>query len=413
MSVEHMDFDHRHAPHLSCSHTNHQSKNLFRLFFNLISWGIVLYVEFLYYFVKIVTFPFAYICSMFFGLFGGYLKLPQPSKEALDRAENELLSEAAKTTKIDHFTTEVLQRRSFLHSIRCDGNKSKTYSEEKIPLVLLHELGGGVGCWARNLGELANDRPTYALDLLGFGKSGRFDTSPCATLTELDYVTSIEEWRREMGIEKMILVGHSFGGFIAASYSLEHPSKVRHLILVEPWGFEEEPHVYENLIQVPIWMKGVAFLLSMFLPLFFVRIVGPLAPKVFRMFSTNLMRNFAPWRPAAFSHYFYQCNAQDPSGERSFRTISHFCWPKRPMIQRFVNVSSKLPVTFILGSRSNYNREVVKEIQEKRPESYTYVQEIWCGSRPHCERPEEFNNDVLCVAQVVDRGTDVLQPENF
>ena len=61
--------------------------------------------------------------------------------------------------------------------------------------------------------------------LTGFGRSSRptFDTD--AINAERQFITGIEEWRKEVGLGKFIIVGHSFGGFLAASYAIKYPER--------------------------------------------------------------------------------------------------------------------------------------------------------------------------------------------
>uniref|UniRef100_A0A8D0BCM2 Abhydrolase domain containing 4, N-acyl phospholipase B n=1 Tax=Salvator merianae TaxID=96440 RepID=A0A8D0BCM2_SALMN len=102
----------------------------------------------------------------------------------------------------------------------------------RTPLVMVHGFGGGIGLWILNLDALSHRRPLYAFDLLGFGRSSRPSFPPDAQGAEEEFVSSIEAWRREMGIPNMILLGHSLGGFLAASYSLQYPDRVTPTYLV-------------------------------------------------------------------------------------------------------------------------------------------------------------------------------------
>lgn len=111
-----------------------------------------------------------------------------------------------------------------------NGNKIWTLKfshnfANKTPLVLLHGFGGGLGLWALNFGDLCTNRPVYAFDLLGFGRSSRPRFDSDAEEVENQFVESIEEWRYALGLDKMILLGHNLGGFLAAAYSLKYPSR--------------------------------------------------------------------------------------------------------------------------------------------------------------------------------------------
>lgn len=85
-------------------------------------------------------------------------------------------------------------------------------------------------------------------------------------------VRCIEEWRKEMKLNKFILLGHSMGGFLAASYSMMFPERVKHLILADPWGFTERPEDFKDL---PFLIRTISYVMKPFNPLTGIRVAGP------------------------------------------------------------------------------------------------------------------------------------------
>lgn len=59
-------------------------------------------------------------------------------------------------------------------------------------------------------------------------------------------IADIERIRRILGEEKLLLIGHSFGGFVAALYAAEFPDSVEKLILVAPAGMLTPPQKGNN-----------------------------------------------------------------------------------------------------------------------------------------------------------------------
>ncbi|KAF8405333.1 hypothetical protein HHK36_010237 [Tetracentron sinense] len=108
-------------------------------------------------------------------------------------------------------------------------------------LVMVHGYGASQGFFFRNFDILANRFRVIAIDQLGWGGSSRPDfTCKSTEETEAWFIDSFEEWRKAKNLSNFILLGHSFGGYVAAKYALKHPEHIQHLILVGPAGFSSE-----------------------------------------------------------------------------------------------------------------------------------------------------------------------------
>ncbi|XP_074644135.1 1-acylglycerol-3-phosphate O-acyltransferase ABHD5-like [Tubulanus polymorphus] len=279
---------------------------------------------------------------------------------------------------------------------------------EKLPIVLIHGMGGGVGLWSLNIDSLVEKRPVYAFDLLGFGQSSRCSFSKDAMEAETTFVESIEEWRKTMGLEQFILLGHSLGGFLASSYTISYPQHVKHLILADPWGFPERPQIHEREYPIPIWARMIGALLSPFNPLSVLRAAGPWGAGLVQRFRPDLNRIFSSILPEnVIFQYIYHCNAQNPSGETAFKHMSiPFGWAKNPMVHRITNIPARIPITMIYGSRSWLDTGIAYHVKYLRHESYVDVQVIrGAGHHVYADRSDMFNLLVKKICDTADHVT--------
>lgn len=185
----------------------------------------------------------------------------------------------------------------------------------KVPLVMLHGFGAAVGLWVLNLDAFAQQRPVYAMDILGFGRSSRPKFKNDAKAAEDQLVQSIEEWRREMHISEMILLGHSMGGFLATSYAISHPDRVKHLILADPWGFPEKPKDVNKTYNVSPMVRALVYVLQPLNPLWLLRASGPFGQWIVGKVRPDIVRKFTEVvkDDQLIPEYIHQCNARTPS----------------------------------------------------------------------------------------------------
>jgi pimeloyl-ACP methyl ester carboxylesterase len=120
------------------------------------------------------------------------------------------------------------------------------------PIVFLHGAGGNRLHWPPALRRMADAR-TLALDLPGHGQSP--DTT---AVTVDDFVARVEAWRRAVGLERMVVVGHSLGSAIALTYALELPEVAAALVLVGAGArLWVNPALLEGLADPDRWQATV------------------------------------------------------------------------------------------------------------------------------------------------------------
>lgn len=97
------------------------------------------------------------------------------------------------------------------------------------PLLVLHGGPGAGHDYLETLEALGGERPVIFCDQLGCGKS---DQSDDRSLWRLDRsVAEVDLVRRALGLERIHLLGQSWGGWLAIEYMLGKPAGIESLVL--------------------------------------------------------------------------------------------------------------------------------------------------------------------------------------
>ncbi len=124
------------------------------------------------------------------------------------------------------------------------------------PFLLIHGFGAALDQWRDNFPALANDVPSYGIDLLGFGGSAK----PAIAYTIDLWVTQIYDfWRTYIGVP-IVLVGNSIGALVAVIAAARYPVMAQGAVAISlPDIAAIEAMIPPPLRPVQRWTKAVLY----------------------------------------------------------------------------------------------------------------------------------------------------------
>ena len=103
-------------------------------------------------------------------------------------------------------------------------------------LLLLHGIAGSSRAWREVMPALAGEYRLIAPDLLGHGESAK----PLGDYSLGAYASGLRDFLGVLGVERVTLVGQSFGGGVAMQLAYQHPEVCERLVLVDSGGLGRE-----------------------------------------------------------------------------------------------------------------------------------------------------------------------------
>ncbi|OMJ20114.1 putative cardiolipin-specific deacylase, mitochondrial [Smittium culicis] len=334
---------------------------------------------------------------------------------------------------------------NYLRTLHIKNNNIKTAKNkvsEPINLVITHGFGTALGFFFKNYKELSeiDGINMYSIDWLGMGLSSRpeFEIDKSLPIekqiskAEEFFVDSLEKWRQEMGIEKMNLLGHSFGGYMSSIYALKYPERVNKLILESPMGLPETPDGVNSFLEtgeIPelqmtinpssnaivseknpdffhrfrdlsptykLLLKGsVSLWNNSYTPQGIVRFLGRFGPGLAEKYIGSF-RSLNTDESKALSQYMYHVSAQRGSGEYSLGILlKPFAFARIPLITRLHNLT--MPTYFIYGDRDWMDRDAGINASKSMKNHSRFYLVSNAGHNMHIDNPREFNKYVKSI----------------
>jgi pimeloyl-ACP methyl ester carboxylesterase len=136
---------------------------------------------------------------------------------------------------------------------------------DTIPIVLIHGTGASLHTFNAWSDRLKKSHRIIRMDLPAYGLTGPF---PDGNYTMAHYTTFLKDFLTALNIKQCVLAGNSLGGAIAWNFTLEQPSMVTKLILIDASGYpiaSKSVPIAFSLAKIPVINKLLSFITPRFL----------------------------------------------------------------------------------------------------------------------------------------------------
>ncbi len=123
-------------------------------------------------------------------------------------------------------------------------------------LLLIHGVGDNSKSWEPVHAKLAQRFTVIAPDLLGHGESDK----PHADYSLPAFANGMRDLLAVLGIDKVTVVGHSFGGGVAMQFAYQYPQLVERIVLVSAGGVAKDVSLALRLAAMPMGAEALGVL---------------------------------------------------------------------------------------------------------------------------------------------------------
>lgn len=243
------------------------------------------------------------------------------------------------------------------------------------PMIFFHGANMGIGQWYPNFAPFIPHFHIFAVDMYNAGDSATI--APAQNIPE-NYSAAGKLFLKHCTSKPAIIVGHSFGAWIAAAVATAAPQHVRNLILVGPVGIANRIPIEQNLLRIPV----LSYILLH-------TALRPTREHIFEFISSGFAKDFLVKNE--FIQYILNHALRAPKERNPFAfaqmIIRNFGQLK---IEREL-VNAKIPTLIIVGKEDRMiDHQKLYTLLHSHPEISIDIMSK-AGHVPGMEQPEQFN----------------------